>query len=128
MIFNLNCKEINKEKKQNFSLYFFAIFFCFLFFVKTIVAQEYELNDPRNPNCPCHHYQKMAEDEFQKKQQKQNNELLASNLSTEKKQQSRTKTKRKKYFHCFYKIKNRLVFNRTKKIKIVTNYSVCFKW
>jgi len=30
--------------------------------------QEYYLNDPRNPDCPCHKYQKMADDEFKKLQ------------------------------------------------------------
>ncbi len=28
--------------------------------------QVYDLNDPRNPNCPCHKYQKMADEEFKK--------------------------------------------------------------
>ncbi|MGB3948105.1 MAG: hypothetical protein WBM13_08970 [Bacteroidia bacterium] len=26
----------------------------------------YDLNDPRNPNCPCHKYQKLADEEFLK--------------------------------------------------------------
>lgn len=34
------------------------------------INQEYDLNDPRNPNCPCHKYQKMADDEFKKLQKK----------------------------------------------------------
>lgn len=32
--------------------------------------QVYDLNDPRNPDCPCHKYQKMADDEFKKLQKK----------------------------------------------------------
>jgi hypothetical protein len=27
---------------------------------------QYALNDPRNPDCPCHKYQKMADDEYKK--------------------------------------------------------------
>ncbi len=27
---------------------------------------KYDINDPRNPNCPCHQYQKMADEEYQK--------------------------------------------------------------
>lgn len=30
------------------------------------LKNKYELNDPRNPNCPCHKYQKLAEEEFAK--------------------------------------------------------------
>jgi hypothetical protein len=33
--------------------------------------QKYELNDPRNPDCPCHAAQKLAEEEY-RKQQEQN--------------------------------------------------------
>ncbi|MGZ3885757.1 MAG: hypothetical protein ACXVPQ_10550 [Bacteroidia bacterium] len=29
---------------------------------------KYALNDPRNPDCPCHKYQKLADDEFKKLQ------------------------------------------------------------
>jgi hypothetical protein len=34
--------------------------------------QQYDLNDPRNPDCPCHKLQKQAEDEY-KQQQVENN-------------------------------------------------------
>ena len=27
-------------------------------------AQEYDINDPRNPNCPCHKMQQLADEEF----------------------------------------------------------------
>jgi hypothetical protein len=48
--------------------------FIFLFFslssyasvATDTVKQQYALNDPRNPDCPCHKYQKMAEDEYKK--------------------------------------------------------------
>ena len=46
---------------------------------------KYELNDPRNPNCPCHKYQKLAEKEFKKmngvgkyKFEKEKNSTLSS--------------------------------------------------
>lgn len=26
---------------------------------------KYDINDPRNPDCPCHQYQKLAEQEYQ---------------------------------------------------------------
>ncbi len=27
---------------------------------------KYDINDPRNPNCPCHQYQKIADEEYQR--------------------------------------------------------------
>ncbi len=30
------------------------------------LKKSYDINDPRNPNCPCHKYQKMADDEYAK--------------------------------------------------------------
>jgi hypothetical protein len=27
---------------------------------------KYDLNDPRNPDCPCHQYQKQADEEYQR--------------------------------------------------------------
>ena len=49
-----------------------------LMFLSTIVLSQtnnssYDLNDPRNPDCPCHKLQKLAEDEF--KQQQLNDDL-----------------------------------------------------
>ena len=36
-----------------------------LFFSSTLYAQQhYPLNDPRNPDCPCHQAQQQAEQEF----------------------------------------------------------------
>ncbi len=34
---------------------------------------SYPINDPRNPNCPCHLYQKMADDEYTQLLQESNN-------------------------------------------------------
>ena len=33
---------------------------------KDTTKQQFDLNDPRNPHCPCHKYQKQAEEEYQK--------------------------------------------------------------
>ncbi|MDZ4665647.1 MAG: hypothetical protein SGJ15_12270 [Bacteroidota bacterium] len=38
----------------------------FLFFNVLNGQSNYPINDPRNPNCPCHKYQKLADDEFKK--------------------------------------------------------------
>lgn len=43
-------------------------------------AKKYDLNDPRNPDCPCHQYQKQADEEYErtKKQQETNNNPVAA--------------------------------------------------
>ena len=43
-------------------------FLFVLFFSFQLSAQDskYDINDPRNPNCPCHKYQKLADEEYKK--------------------------------------------------------------
>lgn len=53
-----------------------ASIFLFLLFSCSMFAQEnngtqYDINDPRNPNCPCHKYQKAADEEYQRELNKQ---------------------------------------------------------
>lgn len=59
-------------------------------FSQNIQNQEYDINDPRNPNCPCHKLQQMADDEYNKIQNDNNrqnnnfniqNQLFASNFN-----------------------------------------------
>ena len=48
------------------------VLFCFQFsFANAIVKEDtlksrFDINDPRNPNCPCHKYQKLADEEYRK--------------------------------------------------------------
>ncbi len=50
------------------ALRLFILFFLFSSnaFGQNIQNQEYDINDPRNPNCPCHKLQKLADDEYQR--------------------------------------------------------------
>lgn len=41
-----------------------ALIFLFVGLAKA--QTTYPINDPRNPNCPCHKYQKQAEEEYKK--------------------------------------------------------------
>ncbi len=43
--------------------------------------QKYELNDPRNPDCPCHAAQKQAEDEYKRLQGQNGNQQNNSNAN-----------------------------------------------
>lgn len=128
------------------------LFFCLIqisFAQSNDIKQVYDLNDPRNPDCPCHKYQKMADDEFKKisKESKLNQLEEANvkkdiqNLLVQKKQfekierppgsshsDAAKKQKRKKIKGRMHKYLNFFALkpNKTKKIKPC--YSVCFKW
>ena len=42
------------------------LFICGISFLKAQEVNKYNINDPRNPNCPCHKFQKMADEEYKK--------------------------------------------------------------
>lgn len=43
------------------------LFLLVLFFSVNIRSQTtFDINDPRNPHCPCHKYQKLADEEYKK--------------------------------------------------------------
>lgn len=67
--------RINKHNGNKGGLWI-ALIFLFVTFAKA--QTTYPITDPRNPNCPCHKYQKLAEEEFKN--------LLAKNnaINTEK--------------------------------------------
>lgn len=50
--------------------YLFLLFSCSMF-AQENNGTEYDLNDPRNPNCPCHKYQQAADEEYQRELNKQ---------------------------------------------------------
>jgi len=59
--------DFKKEK----ILFFILLCFQFSFANASVLKEDslstkFPLNDPRNPNCPCHKYQKLADDEFKK--------------------------------------------------------------
>jgi hypothetical protein len=58
-----------------------VLLLLFLAFSFGCTAQnKYDINDPRNPDCPCHKLQKIADEEFArlKKTDDQNNQRLPS--------------------------------------------------
>jgi hypothetical protein len=68
--------KISRESSAPKSLltnFFGALRLFILFFLisntasaQNIQNQQYDINDPRNPNCPCHKLQKLADDEYQR--------------------------------------------------------------
>jgi hypothetical protein len=137
----------------------FLIIISLLFLNKKINAlafnndslkNKYELNDPRNPNCPCHKYQKLADEEFKLRQTQQTK--VRKDFVEQKTTATQTgfasatgvnylgstvKTKRFKNFvfshhkNRSYKIFNFIKRHKGKKkhfIRTNKNISSCFKW
>jgi len=57
---------------QNNKVLFFILLNCQFYFANAFTLKEdslksnFAITDPRNPHCPCHKFQKMADDEFRK--------------------------------------------------------------
>ena len=102
------------------------VWFIFIFFIFStksnaitdttkISKEKYELNDPRNPDCPCHKLQKQAEDEY-------------ARLNGTKALSEVSENRRKKKTNWIH-FSKRNFLNRSRGIKkIVPNYSRCFRW
>jgi hypothetical protein len=96
--------------------------------------QKYALNDPRNPDCPCHKYQQQAEKEYQEQLLRQHNystdPLEALYDKGWQKGLSRKSQKTKTYglsrWYSDYKLNRTSKRGKTKKGK--PRYGVCFSW
>lgn len=68
-------------------LFFLLVFVCKASLVFSLTdttlnkKQNYALNDPRNPDCPCHKQQQLADEEYARLQKK-NAKLLVNIVST----------------------------------------------
>ena len=57
-------KQIVKYRTSEKRLILFSLVLFFSWSVKS--QTTFDINDPRNPHCPCHKYQKLADDEYKK--------------------------------------------------------------
>ncbi len=115
------------------------LFFLFLSVLK-INAQQYDINDPRNPDCPCHKMQELADKEFAmlngsenvqsdsdledgEDEQQQVDRSLNGNGSVVYDQLSR---RRRSIWikKTVFKISNKYRFKKRGKI----NVAICYKW
>ncbi|OFY84953.1 MAG: hypothetical protein A3F72_18395 [Bacteroidetes bacterium RIFCSPLOWO2_12_FULL_35_15] len=113
--------------------------------------QQYPLNDPRNPNCPCHKLQKQADDEFAQlnktKDQFGNIENNNKNNVNDKETNepklvseigervmrristtSITKYKNKKKVIWITKVRFKFAKRAHRIKKTFPDYEICFKW
>jgi hypothetical protein len=109
-------------------------------------AQQYDINDPRNPDCPCHKMQQLADKEFLmlgnqnnfnqnnreqylnivdlEKNNSEGNEIVVNkdvsfNYGKIRKRKKNTWIKK-----TVFKFSNKYRFKKRKKI----NVAICYKW
>lgn len=121
-------KKINKinsgKHRDLFSVFplFFLFVNIFLFRANPVISQNnifnqvYDINDPRNPDCPCHKRQKIAEEEYNQLTGKRNAKTVFF-------------VGRKKKNSVYL---NKIIFRYSHKMKGINrkrpDYSICFKW
>jgi hypothetical protein len=70
---------------------------------------SYPINDPRNPNCPCHLYQKIADDEYRqllnRTDQSNSTSILAETNHHEMGSETKSNAKRSSRYGSQFKIK-----------------------
>ncbi len=49
-----------------FCFFVFQVSFACAIVKEDSLKSRFNINDPRNPNCPCHKYQKLADEEYKK--------------------------------------------------------------
>ena len=123
----------------------FFLFLSFMFILaiansntinKDSLKSKYDLNDPRNPNCPCHKHQKLADEEYKNWLRGRSREtgIAVSKLDVRDdriKQSSsfrvfKMKIKRRTKAHPVFK--KVFDFKRYKLWSRVTDTNACFKW
>jgi len=132
------------------------IFCCILtelsFAQNKIQSRQYDINDPRNPDCPCHKYQQQAENEYAQQNRlssiggfvnlvKENNgnpekasKRFAGTTDVQNKsiktntERTYAKSKRKHKLTRINKLKFRFYKKKRGLHRVKTDYAVCFKW
>src|SRR4051812_5152499 len=120
------------------------IIICFQFsFANAIVKEDslksnFDINDPRNPQCPCHKYQKLADDEYRKllgkeiKTDPDNNKDNFSNSlagGSDLNSNNKTGTKKfrsKRWRHPFFNFKKKKSSKRRKTRRLRRDNTTCY--
>jgi hypothetical protein len=128
--------------KKYFLLFMIQFLVSIVFSQNNIQRSVYDLNDPRNPDCPCHKLQKQADQEYarqnkpisEQQDQRVNERDLSVNLDISpvqwknKAPKSVYRYKRKRKSDRF----NDMRFRMTKRMQITRksrpDFSVCYKW
>jgi hypothetical protein len=116
-----NSNYFRKHRDQYSMLPYFCLnLFILLFFNQSFYGQSktvsvFEINDPRNPECPCHQLQKIAENEYSKLHYNSSKGNYIVRIS---------KKYQKSLNRIYFRSRRVLIIKRKEK----PDYSVCFKW
>lgn len=134
MVNKLNRKKIKRHRCISVSFLNFLSVLIFLGSINCLNAQnmlkqKYDINDPRNPDCPCHKMQRIADKEYKDHLNTSDNGLfpLNNHKREDRKFYSAVVKKKKKtaiYTRLLFRLKNKM--KKGKKIR--PDYSVCYKW
>lgn len=130
---------IYKDKKRVF------LFLSFLFLIyqlnaitasKDSLKSRYDINDPRNPNCPCHQYQKLADEEYKKWLKLQAKEQGVAIITLGKRDDKIRKSNRvpflkfknRRRIQAHPRFKKMFDFKRYRLWKRITETDACFHW
>lgn len=120
------------------------VLFCFQFsFANAIVKEDslksrFDLNDPRNPQCPCHKYQKLADEEYRKLLGKEikphgvnnknnfNNSLAGGSDLNSKNKTGTKKFRSGKWAHGFFDLKKKKSSKRRKTRRLRRDNTSCY--
>jgi len=97
---------------------------------------KYDINDPRNPYCPCHKYQKLADEEFARLKKKEGNKTGITANNSESSDNSVLKRHRSSFFRYKRKknnkklVKVKVVFSKEywRRWRASTDVANCFHW
>jgi hypothetical protein len=147
---SVKIKKTNKISGAQGSANFILLILLFIS-SSAVFAQKYDINDPRNPDCPCHKMQQLAEKEFAmlnnqndgtqnvlnqivKNQEEgqlanENKNSLSNTLDRNypiKTSYSKVKRKSKNTWikKTVFKFSNKYRFKKRKKV----NVAICYKW
>ncbi|MDQ3047236.1 MAG: hypothetical protein M3R27_06780 [Bacteroidota bacterium] len=140
----MNSEPCRKTSPAGTLYSFFILFFCSLTSIASVsdtTKSKYALNDPRNPDCPCHQYQRMADEEY-RRNQSHNYENTSLNKAPKDKHRKIISSDNTGPSHTIKgkKLKRKVKLKRIlflKKIKstrakgrkwIKTDPDTCFKW
>lgn len=127
---------------KNKKIIFFILLCCSFCFANALVLKDdslkFDITDPRNPKCPCHKYQKLADEEYRKflgKEIKTKNDNENSNYTNtfsgnsdlnSKNTIGTKKFRSKKWTHSFFNFKKKKGAKKRKVRRLRRDNTTCY--
>lgn len=117
-----------------------CLLFFMVFFASRTNAQQYDINDPRNPDCPCHKMQELAEKEFALLNDfnNKNDDNVGEKMRDDQEKIDHHVDKNSAFAYSYAERKRRSVWIKKTVFKISNKYrfkkkgrinvAICYKW